>query len=65
VESFVQPLFLNELQLHRQSLANLSPVEFDGVSNYYLYLKVGFQFFNLVSVQRAHTASARHPHAAC
>ena len=47
-ESFVHPLFLNELQLHRQSLINLSPVEFEGVSSYYLYLKVGFQFFNLV-----------------
>jgi len=44
----IHPLFLNELQLHRQSLINLSPVEFEGVSSYYLYLKIGFQFFNLV-----------------
>jgi hypothetical protein len=67
-DSFIHPLFLNELQLHRQSLINLSPVAFEGVSSYYLYLKVGFQFFNLVRqttsalVQRKRTL---HPLAEC
>ena len=44
---FIHPLYLNELQLHRRSLVSLSFVDFDGVKKYYLYLKLGFQFFNL------------------
>ena len=46
-EYFVHPLFLNELQLHRSSLAYLASVDFDGVMRYYLYCKDGFQFFNM------------------
>jgi hypothetical protein len=43
----IHPLYLNELQLHRRSLVSLSFVAFEGVKDYYLYLKIGFQFFNL------------------
>jgi len=41
------PLYLNQSPLHRRSLANLAAVDFDGVTSSYLYLKRGFQFFNL------------------
>ena len=41
------PLFLNQSPLHRRSLVNAACVDFDGVTSCYLYLKRGFQFFNL------------------
>jgi len=44
---FVNPLYMNELQLHREALPFLSFVHFEGVMSYYAYVKQGFQFFNL------------------
>jgi len=42
------PLFLNQSPLHRRSLANASCIDFEGVAvSSYLYVKRGFQFFNL------------------
>jgi hypothetical protein len=40
-------LYPDQSPLHRELLVNLSPVEFEGVSSCYLYVKSGFQFFNL------------------
>ena len=44
---FIHPLFLDELQLHRRSLACLSFVVFDSGRSNSLDCKLGFQFFNL------------------
>ena len=41
------PLYLNEMQIHRESLSCLFNGYFDGVDTYYVYLKYGFQFFNM------------------
>jgi len=47
-KELVHALFLHQLRYHRCSLPTLSHVTFDGVAGfYYLYLKQGFQFFNL------------------
>jgi hypothetical protein len=44
----VHPLFFPWLQYDRRALSSLHEVAFDGVSGrYYLYVKNGFQFFNL------------------
>jgi len=40
-------LYPDQSPLHRELLVNLSAVEFEGVSSSYLYVKFGFQFFNL------------------
>jgi hypothetical protein len=46
-KAFINPLYLDEARLHRLSLPRLSAVEFFGVDTCYIYLKDGFQFFNL------------------
>ena len=44
---FTHALHMDELQLHRESLSLLSALRLDGAEGYYLYEKIGFQFFNL------------------
>ena len=44
---FTHALHMDELQLHRESLSLLSALRLDGAEGYYLYEKLGFQFFNL------------------
>jgi hypothetical protein len=41
------PLYQDAYALHPLSLAKLSNSDFDGVGDPYVYMKIGFQFFNL------------------